>query len=241
MSSVLSIETKKIKWFPLLLAILLVPLLANVFGTINYLGNRQVLHHEWESLFTQVGLFYFSFFFVPLIGIIVGILWNTEHRAGLNFIRLSSITHSRFILCKNLLAFILISVAQTYFFLSFFLCGKLICHFGTLDLTIYLYYLLASILFSIPAICVFSALSIRMKTLGGVTILSVAISIMGFLTCAQTVIPHLEKIFALNNLAYDMNHFTQLSPSDFLITLLLAIVETTVAYGFSLKFLQYDE
>ena len=226
MSSVLSIETKKIKWFPLLLAILLVPLLANVFGTINYLGNRQTLHHEWESLFTQVGLFYFSFFFVPLIAIIVGILWNTEHRAGLNFIRLSSITHSRFILCKNLLAFVLISIAQTYFFLSFYLCGKFACHFGTLDLTIYLYYLLASI---------------RMKSLGGVTILSVAISIMGFLTCAQTVIPHLEKIFALNNLAYDMNHFTQLSPGDFLITLLLAIVETTVAYGFSKTFLQYDE
>ena len=80
-----------------------------------------------------------------------------------------------------------------------------------------------------------------MKSLGGVTILSVAISIMGFLTCVQTVIPHLEKIFALNNLAYDMNHFTQLSPGDFLITLLLAIVETTVAYGFSKKFLQYDE
>lgn len=241
MSSVFSIETKKIKWFPLLLAILLVPLLANVFGTINYLSNRQVLHHEWESLFTQVGLFYFSFFFVPLIAIIVGILWDTEHRAGLNFIRLSSISHSRFILCKNLLAFIFVTIAQIYFFISFFVCGKFICHFGTLDFTIYLYYLLASIFFSIPAIYVFSALSIRMKSLGGVTILSVAISVMGFLTCAQTFIPHIEKAFALNNLAYDMNHFTQLSPIDFLITLLLAIGELVVAYFLSKKVLQYDE
>ena len=85
----LNIEMKKLKLRRLLLTILIIPLLANIFGVINYKGNIEVLTNEWQSLWTQVSLFYFMFFLIPLIGIVVSSLWSVEHKAGLKLIRTS--------------------------------------------------------------------------------------------------------------------------------------------------------
>lgn len=240
MFSVFSIEVKKIKWLPLLLTILVVPLLATCFGTFNYMGNRAMLTHEWESLFTQIALFYFSFFYVPLIAIIVALLWQVEHKAGLNFIRLSSAKHSQFIFAKCFLALALILIAQIFFFSCFFLAGRFVCGFGTVDFSLYLYYFIASILLAIPAVFIFSALSIRMKSLGGVTLLSVALTMIGFLTCAQQIIPMIEYIFALNTLAYEMNHFAQFTVQDSLVVFLFAALESLIAYAFAQRRLKYE-
>lgn len=240
MFSVFSIEVKKIKWFPLLLAVLVIPLLATSFGTFNYMGNRSALTHQWESLFTQIALFYFSFFYVPLIAIIVALLWQVEHKAGLNFIRLSSAKHSRFIFAKCILALTLIVIAQIFFFSCFFLAGRFVCGFGDLDFSLYFYYFFASILLAIPAVFVFSALSIRMKSLGGVTLLSVAVTMAGFMVCAQQIVPMIENVFALNTLAYEMNHFAQFTIKDSIIVLGFALAESLIAYVFARRSLKYE-
>ena len=240
MFSVFSMEVKKIKWLLLLLAILVVPLLATSFGTFNYMSNRAMLTHEWESLFTQISLFYFSFFYVPLIAIIVALLWQVEHKAGLNFIRLSTAKHGRFIFAKCFLALLLIVIAQIFFFSCFYLAGRFVCGFGELDFTLYLYYFLASILLAMPAIFIFSALSIRMKSLGGVTLLSVAMTMLGFLACAQQFIPVIENVFALNTLAYEMNHFARFTTQDALVVLGFAFAESLIAYTFAQRRLKYE-
>lgn len=240
MFSVFSMEVKKIKWLPFLLAILVVPLLATSFGTFNYMGNRAMLTHHWESLFTQISLFYFSFFYVPLIAIIVALLWQVEHKAGLNFIRLSSAKHSQFIFAKCFLALVFVVIAQIFFFSCFYLAGRFVCGFGGLNFSLYFYYFFVSILLAIPAIFVFSALSIRMKSLGGVTLLSVALSMVGFLTCAQQIIPIIENVFALNTLAYEMNHFARFTIQDSLVVLGFAAAESILGYGFAQRRLKYE-
>ena len=240
MFSVFSIEVKKIKWLPLLLAILVVPLLATSFGTFNYMGNRAMLTHQWESLFTQIALFYFSFFYVPLIAIIVALLWQVEHKAGLNFIRLSSAKHSQFIFAKCFLALVLVAFAQIFFFTCFYLAGRFVCGFGGLNFSLYFYYFFASIFLAIPAVFVFSALSIRMKSLGGVTLLSVALSMFGFLACAQQFIPMIENAFALNTLAYEMNHFARFTIKDSFVVLGFALAESLIAYVFARRSLKYE-
>ena len=240
MFSVFSIEVKKIKWLPLILAILVVPLLATSFGTFNYMGNRAILTHQWESLFTQIALFYFSFFYVPLIAIIVALLWQVEHKAGLNFIRLSSAKHSQFIFAKCFLALAFVLIAQIFFFSWFFLAGRFVCGFGGLDFSLYFYYFFASILLAIPAVFIFSALSIRMKSLGGVTLLSVALSMFGFLACAQQFIPMIENAFALNTLAYEMNHFARFTIKDSFVVLGFALAESLIAYVFARRSLKYE-
>ena len=65
----LKLEFKKIKIINILLVSLIIPLLANAFGLINFMGNRETLINEWQSMWTQVSLFYFSFFYIPLIAI----------------------------------------------------------------------------------------------------------------------------------------------------------------------------
>lgn len=240
MFSVFSIEVKKIKWFPLLLAVLVIPLLATSFGTFNYMGNRSALTHQWESLFTQIALFYFSFFYVPLIAIIVALLWQVEHKAGLNFIRLSSAKHSQFFFAKCILALAFVLIAQIFFFSCFYLAGRFVCGFGDLDFSLYFYYFFASIFLAIPAVFVFSALSIRMKSLGGVTLLSVALSMFGFLACAQQFIPMIENAFALNTLAYEMNHFARFTIKDSFVVLGFALAESLIAYTFAQRRLKYE-
>lgn len=240
MFSVFSIEVKKIKWLHLLLAVLVIPLLATSFGTFNYMGNRSALTHQWESLFTQIALFYFSFFYVPLIAIIVALLWQVEHKAGLNYIRLSSAKHSQFIFAKCFLALAFVVIAQIFFFSCFYMAGRIVCGFDDLDFSLYFYYFFASILLAIPAVFVFSALSIRMKSLGGVTLLSVALSMFGFLACAQQFIPIIENAFALNTLAYEMNHFARFTIKDSFVVLGFALAESLIAYVFARRSLKYE-
>lgn len=240
MFSVFTLEVKKIRWLPLLLAILVIPLLATSFGTFNYMGNRTILTHEWESLFTQISLFYFSFFYVPLIAIIVALFWQVEHKAGLNFIRLSTAKHSQFIFAKCFVAMALVVIAQIFFFSFFYLAGRFVCGFGDLDFTLYIYYFFASIFLAIPAVFIFSALSISMKSLGVVTLLSVAVTVAGFMACAQQIIPVIENAFALNTLAYEMNHFARFTIQDSLVILGFAFAESLFAYGFARRRLQYE-
>ena len=48
-------------------------------GTFNYLQNLDLLKSGWYSLWTQITLFYASFFYAPLIGIYCSYLWRLEH------------------------------------------------------------------------------------------------------------------------------------------------------------------
>ena len=42
----LNLELKKIKFINILLVSLIIPLLANAFGIINYIGNKEILTHQ---------------------------------------------------------------------------------------------------------------------------------------------------------------------------------------------------
>ena len=181
----LKIEFKKLKLFSLLSTVLIIPLLANIFGTINYLLNQEVLKNKWESLWTQTSLFYFMFFIIPLISIIVSSLWSVEHKANLKLIRTSPIKNINFIMAKSFIAFIIIAFTQIYFLLLFVLSGKFICGFKIEGLGLYSYYIGISILSSLPIIAIMNYLSLKIKSLGLIVLVSVLISIFGFALVAQ--------------------------------------------------------
>ena len=138
----LKIEMKKLKVTNLLITILVIPLLANIFGLINFMGNRELLTNSWKSLWTQVSLFYFMFFLTPLIAIIVSTLWSVEHKAGLKLIRICPIKNIKFIISKAFISFILIAIAQFYFLFLFIIFGKFICGFKEINLNLYIYYII---------------------------------------------------------------------------------------------------
>ena len=60
----LKVEILKCKRSPVWLAFLVLPLFPAVLGTVNYLGNQEVLENGWYSLWSQHTLFS-SMFFLP--------------------------------------------------------------------------------------------------------------------------------------------------------------------------------
>lgn len=231
----LKLEFKKIKIINILLVSLIIPLLANAFGLINFMGNRETLTNEWQSLWTQVSLFYFSFFYIPLIAIIIASLWAPEHKAGLKFIRLSPRKNMAFIIAKLIVAFIIISLCQIYFLALFYLGGKFIGGFSSIDFTIYFYYIGLSILLSLPIIAIFEALAIRLKSFGIIVLLSSIFTIMGFASAYQSL-----KLIGLSFLAIEANNFRFISPSNLLELTVYALGEVLIFLYLANKFLKYE-
>lgn len=236
----LKIELKKLKLFSLLATILIIPLLANIFGTLNYLLNKEVLQNKWQSLWTQTSLFYFMFFIIPLISIIVSSLWSVEHKAGLKLIRTSPLKNINFIMAKSFIAFIIISLTQIYFISLFILGGKFICGFRLEKLGIYFYYIAISILSSIPLIAVMNFLSLKLKSLGLIVLMSVLISILGFGLVAQNIIPPLQNIVASSKLALTTNHFELINKIDGIKMLAFSLAETIIFTFLSNRFLKFE-
>ena len=231
----LKIEFKKIKIFNILLVSLIIPLLANAFGLINYLGNKETLSHQWQSLWTQVSLFYFSFFYIPLIAIVIASLWAVEHKAGLKFIRLSPRKNMSFILAKLVLAFIIISLCQFYFLGLFYLAGRFIAGFSVTNFNLFIYYIILSILLALPIIGIFEALAIKTKSIGMIVLLSSLFTILGFATAYKSL-----KIIGISFLAIESNNFRFINVQDLGLLALFAIGEVVLSLYLSNKFLNYE-
>ena len=231
----LKIELKKIKFINILLASLIIPLLANAFGLINYMANRESLTHQWQSLWTQVSLFYFSFFYIPLIAIVIASLWSSEHKAGLKFIRMSPKKNIAFIIAKIILALIIISLCQIYFLILFYMGGKFIGNFSRADFGIYFYYIILSIFLALPIIAIFSSLAIRIKSFGIIVLLSVIFTMVGFAFAYKSL-----KIIGLSFLAIEANNFRFINSYDFILLGLFAIGEFIIFIYLSNKFLRYE-
>ena len=231
----LKLELKKIKFINILLVSLIIPLLANAFGLINYMGNKASLTHEWQSLWAQVSLFYFSFFYIPLIAIVVASLWSVEHKAGLKFIRLSPKKNMSFILAKMILAFIIVSLCQIYFFFLFYIGGKFIANFSSINFSIYFYYIMMSIILSLPIIAIFSALAIRIKYFGIIVLLSSIFTILGLGTAYRAL-----KIVGLSFLAIESNNLRFINLHDLSLLAFFAAVEILISLYLSKRFLKYE-
>ena len=236
----LKIEFKKLKLFSLLTTILIIPLLANIFGTINYLQNQEILKNKWESLWTQTSLFYFMFFIIPLIAIIVSSLWSVEHKAGLKLIRTSPIKNISFIMSKSIVALILISLCQIYFIVLFIMSGKFICGFNIEGLGLYFYYIGISILSSIPIIAIMNYLSLKFKSLGLIVLISILISIFGFAIVAQNILPIFQNIIASSKLAITTNHFEIIKKDELIKMFLFSLVEFLIFTRLSNNLLKYE-
>lgn len=236
----LKIELKKLKLFSLLTTILIIPLLANIFGTINYLLNQEILKNKLESLWTQTSLFYFTFFIIPLISIIVSSLWSVEHKAGLKLIRTSPIKNINFIRAKSFIAFIIIAFTQIYFLLLFVLSGKFICGFNIERLGLYIYYIGISILSSLPIIAIMNYLSLKIKSLGLIVLASVLISIFGFALDAQNILPLFQNIIACSKLAITTNHFDLINKVEGIKMLIFSLIEILLFTKLSNNLLKYE-
>lgn len=107
-------------------AFLLIPVIPILLGGGNYLSNLDLLQSEWYSLWTQVTLFYATFFFAPLIGAYCAFLWRYENFNGCrNTLFSAPIPFRTIYLAKFILVCILACMTQLWFTVLFFAAGKI--------------------------------------------------------------------------------------------------------------------
>ena len=72
-------ELMKCRRSPVWLAFVVLPLFPAILGTVNYLGNLEVLESQWYSLWTQHVLFASLFFLPAQLGVFCAWQWRLEH------------------------------------------------------------------------------------------------------------------------------------------------------------------
>lgn len=106
-------------------AFLIIPVIPVLLGGGNYLSNLELLKSEWYSLWTQVTLFYATFFFPPLIGAYCAFLWRYENFNGCrNTLFSAPVSHQTIYLSKFILVCLLTILTQTWFAVLFLAAGK---------------------------------------------------------------------------------------------------------------------
>lgn len=76
----ISAELGKLRHSIIVPACIIIPVIPAIMGTFNYLQNIDILKSQWYSLWTQLTLFYSTFFYAPLIALCCSYIWRLEHR-----------------------------------------------------------------------------------------------------------------------------------------------------------------
>lgn len=171
-------ERQKCKGTLIWPAFFLIPIIPTLLGTGNYLSNLEILSSQWYSLWTQVTLFYATFFFAPLIGAYCAFLWRYENFNGnRNTLFSRPVSYETIYLAKLFLAFELTALTQIWFALLFFLAGKAVGLPGSIPPQLILWILrglpgaliICSLQLLIAAFCKSFALPVALGAVGGVT------------------------------------------------------------------------
>ncbi len=119
-------ESMKCKGTLIWPAFVLIPVIPILLGSGNYLSNLDLLESEWYSLWTQVTLFYTTFFYAPLIGAYCAFLWRHENfNSCRNALFSAPVSHSTIYLSKFALVCILSVLTQLWFTILFLAAGKM--------------------------------------------------------------------------------------------------------------------
>lgn len=120
-------EYTKMKRSSIWMMVILLPILAVVTGSINYVNNPETLGRNWASFSSQVTLFYGFIFYSVGVSLIVSSSWRVEHR-GNNWNPLLSNTSrvSSLLLTKVFVAFILTAAMQIVLIIASLISGFLI-------------------------------------------------------------------------------------------------------------------
>ncbi len=123
-------EWLKLRHSPMWIAFFCLPLIPAFFGTVNYLGNLELLTELWESLWTQHTLFSCYFFLPLVIGIYCASLWRLEHTGyNWNLMLTAPISRTVLVLAKLANAAVL-TAAVILWTIVLYVGAGLLCGFG---------------------------------------------------------------------------------------------------------------
>lgn len=120
-------ENKKLRHSVIWAACILIPIIPAIMGTFNYQQNLGILTGKWYSLWSQLSLFYASFFYAPLIALYCSYLWRLEHlNHNWNVLMTAPVSIPNIFFSKLAVIFKVTLITQIWLAVLFVLCGKLI-------------------------------------------------------------------------------------------------------------------
>lgn len=142
----LTAERMKLKRSPIWLAFLIMPIIPAVLGTLNYMGNIEILKSEWYSLWTQHTLFTDYFFLPIMIGVYCAYIMRIENNNhNWNKILTMPTGRAMIFISKFFTAAFMVLISEIWIGILFVISGKLVgmteppinsiitwCLFGTL-------------------------------------------------------------------------------------------------------------
>lgn len=124
MFRLLKAERIKLKRSPVWLAFLIMPVVPAFLGTLNYMGNIEVLQSEWYSLWTQHTLFTDYFFLPVMIGVYCAYIMRLEHNHN-NWNKVLTMPQSRtaVFLSKFITASFMVFISELWIGILFIISG----------------------------------------------------------------------------------------------------------------------
>ncbi|MDO4168654.1 MAG: ABC transporter permease [Lachnospiraceae bacterium] len=120
-------ERRKLMHSVILPASLIIPIIPTIMGTFNYLQNIEILTDGWYSLWTQLTLFYSSFFYAPLIALYCSYLWRLEHLNHNWYVFLTSpVSIPCLYLGKMAVVFVVTLITQLWVGVLYIIAGKFV-------------------------------------------------------------------------------------------------------------------
>ncbi|MDO5397793.1 MAG: ABC transporter permease [bacterium] len=147
----LKAERMKLKRSPVWGAFLIMPVIPALLGTVNYMGNIEILQSEWYSLWTQHTLFTCYFFLPIMLGVYCAYIMRIEHNNhNWNKLLTLPVNKASIFVSKLLTASMMILISEVWICVLFIISGKLAgitaalpyrsimiwCLFGTLGGTV---------------------------------------------------------------------------------------------------------
>lgn len=197
----LKVERMKLKRSPVWLAFFIMPVIPALLGTMNYMGNIEILGNEWYSLWTQHTLFTCYFFLPIMIGVYCAYIMRLEHNNH-NWNKILTMPTGRgmIFISKLLTASFMVLISEIWIGALFVVSGTLIgmaeppwqsivvwCLFGTLG---------GIVMASIQLF-----LSIYIKSFA----LPIGVAFAGGLSGLFFLAKHLGHIWPYSLMAYGMN------------------------------------
>ena len=216
-------ERMKLKRSPVWIAFILMPIIPAVLGTINYLGNIEILDSEWYSLWTQHTIFT-SYFFLPImIGIYCAYIMRLEqNNHNWNKTLTMPVPKSEIFLAKLITVTFMILISEIWIGALLVLSGKIIGMTAALPIKNIIRWCLFGTLGGMVMAAAQLVISMFIKSFA----LPIGISLVGGISGLVFLAKNLGHIWPYSLMAYGMNSNSpqQMLESGYIQFVLICIV-----------------
>ena len=216
-------ERMKLKRSPVWIAFILMPIIPAVLGTINYLGNIEILKSEWYSLWTQHTIFT-SYFFLPImIGIYCAYIMRLEqNNHNWNRALTMPVPKSKIFLAKLITVTFMILISEIWIGALLVISGKIIGMTAALPIKNIIIWCLFGSLGGMVMAAVQLVISMFIKSFA----IPIGISLVGGISGLVFLAKKLGHIWPYSLMAYGMNSNSpqQMIESGYIPFVLICIV-----------------